>query len=185
MLGANRDADYTVTAAYGSFATKTFTATSLAGTVTPKPQSITKLAETDGQSADQYGRLEKPLTVVVRDQGGRRLAHTSSTSVIVTFVTLDGGDLTIPTDSEPGTVSDATGALNTDRAKDIRTDVNGEASVRYVAPEEGGRRTVRASINNGLRSVVFTINGTPTRGAADNNGEDDSKGPTTHHHENA
>ena len=172
VLGATVGEDYTVTAAHTLSDTKTFTASSFASTVTLKAQSIRKVASTDGQSANQYGELEKPLTVVVRDQGGRRLAHTDDTSVIVTFVTLNGGDLIAPTTSEPGTLSDETGALNTDRAKDIETDVNGEASVRYIAPEEGGRRTVRASINNGLKSVVFTINGTPSGDTGDD-GEDD------------
>ena len=171
VLGAAQSGTYTVDAAYGTFDTKTFTATSFADTVTPRAQSIRKVDSTDGQSANQYGELEKPLTVVVRDQGGRRLAHTDTTSVIVTFVTLNGGDLISPTSSEPGTQSLETGALNTDRAKDIKTDVNGEASVRYTAPEEGGRRTVRASINNGLKSVVFTING--PAGSSDNQRDDD------------
>ena len=81
------------------------------GTATSKAQSITKVAETDGQSADQYGLLGKPLTVVVRDQGGQRLANTAATPVIVTFVALDGGDLIEPTSTEPGT---QTGALNSE-----------------------------------------------------------------------
>ena len=170
VLGTDVAADYTVTAAYSLFDTKTFTATSFASTVTSKAHSIRKVASTDGQSANQYGELEKPLTVVVRDQGGRRLAHTDTTSVIVTFLTLNGGDLITPTDSEPGTLSDETGALDKDRAKDIETDVNGEASVGYTAPEEGGRRTVRASINNGLKSVIFTINGPAVSGGSGGSG---------------
>jgi hypothetical protein len=94
VLGADAGEDYTVIARYGSlnnlFDTQTFTATSLADTVTPKAQSITKVAETDGQSANEYGLLENPLTVVVRDQGGRRLTDTT-----VRFVALDGRDLPI------------------------------------------------------------------------------------------
>ena len=143
------------------------------GTATSKATSITKVAETDGQSADEYGFLKKPLTVVVRDQGRQRLAHINGihgTPVIVRFLTLNGGDLTAPADSEPGTLSTESDALDTDGAKDITTDANGEASVIYTAPEEGGRRTVRASINNGLKSVVFTINGTPSSGGGGGGG---------------
>ena len=174
VLGVLAGEGYTVTARYGplvtSFDTQKFTATSLADTVTSKATSITKVAETDGQSADEYGFLKKPLTVVVRDQGRQRLAHINGTSVIVRFLTLNGGDLTAPADSEPGTLSTESDALDTDGAKDITTDANGEASVIYTAPEEGGRRTVRASINNGLKSVVFTINGTPSSGGGGGGG---------------
>ena len=177
VLGVLAGEGYTVTARYGplvtSFDTQTFTATSLADTVTSKATSITKVAETDGQSADEYGFLKKPLTVVVRDQGRQRLAHTNGTNgtpVIVRFLTLNGGDLTAPADSEPGTLSTESDALDTDGAKDITTDANGEASVIYTAPEEGGRRTVRASINNSLKSVVFTINGTPSSGGGGGGG---------------
>ena len=142
VLGVGTDEDYTVTAAYGPsdppsdppFDTQTFTATPLADTVTSKAQSITKVPSTDGQSANEYGLLEKPLTVVVRDQGGQRLAHTVDTSVIVTFVTLNGGNLNPPTNTEPGIQDDADNALSTDRARDIKTDANGEASVIYTAP---------------------------------------------------
>ena len=85
--------------------------------------------------------------------------------------------MTAPADSEPGTLSTESDALDTDGAKDITTDANGEASVIYTAPEEGGRRTVRASINNSLKSVVFTINGTPSSGGGGGGGDDSEDEP--------
>ena len=122
------------------------------GTATSKSSSITRVAGTDGQSTNDYGGLEKPLTVVVRDQGGRRLIDTE-----VRFVVLNAGTIDYDSD-DPG--KDQTSEQTQDsRVQEVVTDASGEASVRYTAPDTGGRQTVRASIDNGLKSVVFTING--------------------------
>ena len=161
VLGATSDEDYTVTAAYGTFDTQTFTATSLADTVTPKAQSITKVAETDGQRANEYGLLKKPLTVVVRDQGGRRLTNT-----VVRFVALDGGTIDYES-TDPGNAQ-TTNHTQDGTIQEVPTDASGEASIRWsIDPDIGGRRTVRASIKDTDKSVVFTINGAPSRGGGD------------------
>lgn len=91
VLGAS--GEQSVTATY-STETETFEASIRSGTSTA--QSIRKVAGTDGQTADEYGALEEPLTVVVRDQGGRRFV-----GQIVRFVALDGGTLDYEPD-DPG-----------------------------------------------------------------------------------
>ena len=133
VLGATASADYRVTAAHTESDTKTFTATSLASTVTPKAQSITKVPNTDGQRANQYGVLEKALIVVVRDQYGNLLRST-----VVEFDERDGGTLSPPdsTKGDPGSQSTATGADDSDRRRDIITDDSGMASVRYSAADK-------------------------------------------------
>ena len=137
--------------------TVTFTATF--GTATSTPSSIV-IESGDGQSADEFGLLEDPLVVVVRDQRGQRMNDAT-----VTFLARDGGTLDVPGSDDPGTP--AAGGTDTDTIKDIATNTSGQASVRYTPPEGGGRRTVSASISGGLKSVTFTINGTPGTGTRD------------------
>ena len=154
LLGDTADTQQgaTATLAIGT-STETVTFNASIGTVTSKATSIIKVAGTDGQSTNEYDQLEKPLTVVVRDQGGRRLINT-----VVRFIVLNAG--TIDYDpSDPGRAQTDGTHTQDERIQEVPTDASGEASVRYTAPDTGGRQTVRASINNGLKSVVFTING--------------------------
>ena len=119
-------------------------------------RSITKVADTDGQRADAFGNVEKPLTVVVRDQGGNPKQGED-----VTFSDRSGGTVgpPIPENGDPGAHN--TGVINTTRTRVVTTNANGEASVNYTAREEGGVHTVAASITiGGYKETLFTINGT-------------------------
>ena len=139
------------------------------GTTTSTASSIV-IESGDGQRADEFGLLEDPLVVVVRDQRGQRVTNTR-----VTFLARDGGALDSPSGDDPGSL-DANGN-DEDTIKDILTDSSGEASVRYTPPDGGGRRTVSASISGGLKSVTFTVNGTPSSGGG--GGDDDDDDDTT------
>ena len=138
--------------------TETFEATARAAT---DPASITVVSG-DGQRADSDGLIEDPLVVVVKDSRGKRLGSTETNKVAVRFFARDGGTLEEPGDNEPGTV-DSDGN-DTDTIIDVLTDSDGEASVRYTPPEAGGRRTVSASINQGAKFKIFTINGPASSG---------------------
>ena len=161
-----------------TFNGQTVTFEALIGTgATPTASSIA-IVSGDGQQADQYGIVEDSLVVVVRDQRGRRLQGAT-----VTFLVRDGGELDPPASDEPGAQSTDSGANTSSTAKDIKTDENGEASVRYTPPEAGGRRTVSASVRAGLRSVTFTVNGTGggggggSGGGGGGGGDDDDADP--------
>ena len=131
--------------------------------------TIEKVAETDGQTADAFGRVEKPLTVVVRDQGGNPIEDAR-----VTFNDRSGGTLSsFPTD--PGDLAaDVTGNGTNPRTRLVDTDASGEASIRYKAREGGARHTVDASITTGgYQEVSFTVNGTPSSGGGGGGDVDD------------
>ena len=135
---------------------QTFTVTVGAATA---PASIA-IVSGDGQRADADGLIEDPLVVVVKNARRRRLMHSTDNPVIVQFLASDGGQLTPPTTKEPGVVN----GTPSKTVVNVQTDSVGEASIRYTPPDAGGRRTVRASINNGAKSVTFTINGAPSSG---------------------
>ena len=130
--------------------------------------TLTKVAETDGQTADAFGRLEKPLTVIVYDQGGNPID-----GVPVTFQDRSGGTLSrLPND--PGSLSNEDSAENL-RIRLIDTDKSGEASIRYKAREGGAVHTVSAFISDrGYQEVIFTINGTASSGGGGGGGDDDA-----------
>ena len=179
VLGADVATDYTVTAAHTLSGTKTFTATSLASTVTSTAQSIRKVAGTDGQSADEYGALEEPLTVVVRDQGGRRLNDQK-----VEFIPRDGGTISVDEedlgDEAVATGSDhvISGYTGTGSRRVIFTDSSGQASVRYTAPQGRTRRTVSARLlGTAIEPVIFTINGPASSGDRTDDSDDDEDPP--------
>ena len=92
VLGS-MEKDYGVTVGLTETTLYTFEAEAGEG----KDASSIAIVSGDGQRADQYGDIEDPLVVVVRDQRGRRL-----TNAIVTFVALDGGELEFPEGDEPG-----------------------------------------------------------------------------------
>lgn len=140
--------------------TVTFTATF--GTTTSTPSSIV-IKSGNGQRANEFGLLEDPLVVIVRDQRGQRMNN-----AVVTFFARDGGTLYLPSGDDPGERS--AGGTNTDTIKDIDTNTSGEASVRYTPPEGGERRTVSASISSGLKSETFIINGSPGTGTGSGTG---------------
>ena len=151
------DSNDTVTATLtGPDLTQTFTVTVAAATT---PASIA-IVSGDGQRADADGLIEDPLVVVVKDARRRRLMHSTGNPVIVQFLASDGGELTPPTSEEPGDVD----GTPSPTVVNVQTNSVGEASIRYTPPAAGGRRTVRASINNGAKSVTFTINGVPSSG---------------------
>ena len=142
-----------------SNAVVTFTATAESAT-DRTPQTIEIMPETDGQRANQYGVLEKALTVVVRDQYGDRLPLAT-----VEFEERDGGTILPPSSSkgDPGREPEADSADSTSRRRDIKTNASGQASVRYLAAEGSGAQRVTATLENGSRRfVTFTINGTPS-----------------------
>ena len=169
VTGASND---TVTATLtGPDLTQTFTVTVAAATT---PASIA-IVSGDGQRADADGLIEDPLVVVVKDARRRRLMHSTDNPVIVQFLASDGGELTQPTLEEPGTV-DGTASPT---VVNVQTNSVGEASIRYTPPAAGGRRTVRASINNGAKSVTFTINGAPSRDTGDDGDDDEDDTSTT------
>ena len=146
----------------------TFNASVSSGNRTP--QTIEIMSGTDGQKANQYGVLEKALTVIVRDQYGDRLRGTT-----VEFEARDGGTLSEPMETDPGTASTAETADASDRRRDIITDSSGEASVRYLAAEGSGAQKVTATLEAGSRRLkTFTINGAPSSGGG---GEDDTRDP--------
>ena len=142
-----------------SNAVVTFTATAERPT-DRTPQTIEIMPETDGQRANQYGVLEKALTVVVRDQYGDRLP-----SATVEFEERDGGTILPPSSSkgDPGMLPEADSRDETSRRRDINTNASGQASVRYLAAEGSGAQRVTATLEAGSRRfVTFTINGTPS-----------------------
>ena len=165
VLGTTDDASVTTTFSGDTSGGVTFTA-SVGDVATDdrNPTTINILRETDGQRANQYGQLDKPLTVIVRDQYGDR-----HPGVVVEFEERDGGVVSNPKSTDPGTVPTTTTTPTlgnsdaTDRRRDIITDASGEASVRYLAAEKSGRQRVTATLQDGSRrSVTFTINGTPS-----------------------
>ena len=158
VLGSEADPPQTATANLaGSTAIQAnapiFTATF--GTTTSTANSIV-IESGDGQRADKFGLLEDPLVVVVRDQRGQRMNRER-----VTFLARDGGTLDAPAGDDPGTLPTEGNTVSPSTIIDVMTNPSGEASIRYTPPENGGRRTVGASIRGGLKSVVFTVNGSP------------------------
>ena len=158
------DADQGATGTFSTADPVTFNASISSGDRTP--QTIEIMPGTDGQKANQYGVLEKALTVIVRDQYGDRLP-----SEVVEFEARDGGTLSEPKSTDPGTQSTETNADNTDRRRDITTDSSGEASVRYLAAEGSGAQKVTATLEAGSRRLkTFTINGTSSSGGGGGGG---------------
>ena len=154
--------NYMVFVNYAGDRVKTFTATAVAQPTTP---AIIEIVSGDGQQADQYGVIADPLVVRVLDSRGR--IHVGAE---IDFLAIDGGMLT----HSDGTT---TPGLTTDTAGG-----NGEAFVRYTPPVGvSGTRRVRASINDGLQSVTFTVNGTPGQTpdpGDDDDDDDDDSDPT-------
>ena len=82
-------AGHTVTAAFGTLSVDpSFTATATLQSVSDAA-FIEKVS--GDQTANQFGFLEAPLVVLVRDQRGQRLS-----GVTVTFLARDGGKLSDP-----------------------------------------------------------------------------------------
>ena len=160
--------EHTITAQIGSVTNTqvTFEATAVSATEA-EASSLRKVADTDGQDANAFNQLDKPLTVVVYDQGGNPIVD-----VPVMFQDRSGGALSYRT-GDPGTPDpDSTGS----RTRTINTDVNGQASIRYRALKGGGKQTVSASIiEDDYQSVIFTINGAPSRDTGDDDDDDDNQ----------
>ncbi|RKU16645.1 hypothetical protein C6500_17225, partial [Candidatus Poribacteria bacterium] len=152
--------EYTVTAQFptGTTATNiaTFKVEFKADAVSQATATtLEKVAETDGQQADALRRVEKPLTVVVRDQIGN-----PKQGVAVMFQDRSGGTLTDPTPgTDPGVV-DTNRPTPTTQNRVIDTDTDGKASIHYTPRKGTGAQTVSASISDGgYQEVVFTVNG--------------------------
>ena len=129
--------------------------------------SLTKVAETDGQRANAFGNLDKPLTVIVYDQGGN-----PKEGVTVMFQDRSGGTLS-RLSTDPGSPASTDVATNF-RTRLIDTDASGKASIRYKAREGGGAQTVSASFTEGgYQSAIFTINGTARRDDSDDEDDED------------
>ena len=168
--------DQTATATLGSDAITVIQAnrpvfTATFGTTTSTASSIV-IESGDGQRADEFGLLEDPLVVVVRDQRGQRLNEAE-----VRFIARDGGTLVEPSGDDPGeSTQDGTSSAI---IQDVDTNPSGEASVRYTPPDGGGRRTVSASLqDNPTKSVIFTVNGAPSSGGGGGGGDDDDEDDT-------
>ena len=144
VLGSSAG-EHAVTAQIGTVTNTqvTFTATAVTEATA---STITKVAETDGQRANDYGRIEKPLTVIVSDQSGNPIS-----GVQVTFNDRSGGTLSsISTD--PGDLVDdlvITGNSTNPRTRVVNTSASGKASIRYTPRDGTGAQTVGASISVG------------------------------------
>ena len=131
--------------------------------------TLEKVTETDGQQADKLRRVEKPLTVVVRDQVGN-----PKQGVEVSFQDRSGGTLNDPLSDDPGTIDTANRPAPTNQNRVIDTDVNGEASIYYTPREGTGAQTVSASIRDGgYQEVEFTVNGPAGSGGGGGGGDPD------------